>query len=486
MDESTSTWSAASKWWAILLCLAMMAPAFAIMGPEPFWDDIVFISKWNSHASWASLLGPFEFGRWYWRPLGSLAIYAPLALGESSMWWIKSISICIWMAAACLGFSYAMRGRASKSGLAALFALAACFALSPVFAEAAMWMSARFDAMLMLVLALALWSMDSKPKAPWWMAGLLGLAICLCKETGWIWIGLLAIGMSFDKERRGWRDGFIVAFALAMAIRIAMLHGLDAPRIQAAHGDLLAMAAWSMESMGRSALALLVPFFESSPMRSAGLSDAWVKWMGFLFFLIGPVLAMLGLKSWRSGRWGVAAPWALAAWGALAFQAIAVATGLPHAREHSLAPLRYVAPSALIFMALAARWALDASFVKSRLAMLCHAWLWVHVAMSVHVGMQAKIDWSGPEEFWRASATHEPIDSISVTNYAVVLSAMGKQDQAVELSIKWVDRMKDGERLCVIWRLAESGQAGAARLEKIRQARLAVQPCASARSIESR
>ena len=167
-----------------------------------------------------------------------------------------------------------------------------------------MWMSARFDAVLMMALGLAIWAMDAKPKASWRAAALIGLAICLCKETGWVWIGLLALGLAFDKDRRGWRNGFALSFIVALTIRAMMLHGLQAPLPQGAHVDAWAMCSFAMESMGRNALALLMPFLESSPMRSAGWGGVGVKGVGFAFFLAGPALALLGMKSWRQGQWG--------------------------------------------------------------------------------------------------------------------------------------------------------------------------------------
>jgi hypothetical protein len=478
-----------------LFIFAVGLVALSFLEPTLLYDDSRFLEAF-ALSPLDALFGPFHYELIYWRPLGTSTMLAPLLaapwLGASTaLIATKAFSILLFCLACCAALACAaLSPHAPHTAWPRALLLCSVLSLHPVFSETEMFLSARFDLLLLLWLPLLMLWQDHGSRAPMAAGFFMGLLMCFSKETGAAWSLLLGFLFLFVSTRRSWGAGLIGSALIFLPLRSWVQTHWPSPSYtypSATIFDVLPkdIPASFLEGMGRQLLILIAPILDKNPAHTEMGGPAWIFPLGVAVAFA--CLGAIALFAWRARRQDAPAELAwLAACSCMIILTAAktVDTAFPgEMLSMQLVPERYLAPPAIVLFILVAKQAGRASLGGRA----CLALLLLCAAMSLPGGLQAKRAWASEILLKQTVQLEGPATTWSTTSLAESLDAHGRSAEAQRLAIDWIERSADSIPMCSLWRIAEdSPQLSPATRALIHHRRIMRDPCDKATSARAK
>lgn len=191
---------------ALLVCLGLLGVVLATyatsLGNAPVWDDRPLVVDNPSLGSLAGIGRIWSTDLWsasaqgdassYYRPFTMLTFWVNVALGGRSSISLRLGNVLIHAANVILLWLYARRSTAKRSARSAGL-VALLFAVAPVCSEPVLWISGRFDLLVVMFALLAL--LASRKDGHVGAALALGAVAAglLCKESFVAWVPVLVV-----------------------------------------------------------------------------------------------------------------------------------------------------------------------------------------------------------------------------------------------------------------------------------------------------
>jgi protein O-mannosyl-transferase len=202
------------RWICAAVFLAIVAVYARSLGNAPVWDDRPLVVDNPYLQGWEGLRRIFTSDLWsasaqaepsrFYRPMTMLTFWVNALIGGRSAASFRLGNVLIHATNAVLIAALARKMRAAGWITAGMLALG--WAIAPICSEPVMWISGRFDLLVVTFALLALLSARIESPAGLWLTLLSIFCGILCKESFIVWLPIVVLDdwLVRKAQQRGW------------------------------------------------------------------------------------------------------------------------------------------------------------------------------------------------------------------------------------------------------------------------------------------